>query len=236
MSPDEKEILLNDFAFRSFCDTADEDYVLARFAYRADLIPQALWSSQQALEKYIKGILLLRRIPWTIGRHSLLKPLEALEKHSPLQLSKDSREFIGYVDDCRADRYLTYPYGTDGLEIVKLDKTVFDVRRYCIAYGPGRTPSGQTRAELDLKHVEAAWDFPPQKYRSPTGRKGPIEQLIAGQSTPARQALLWNNLYFGNRVRSHIRMSRKAVSVNSVLALHPDIEDELRKYVHLPKG
>ena len=44
---------LNSWAFRSFRDIADGDYIAARLAYRAQLPAQFLWASQQALEKYL---------------------------------------------------------------------------------------------------------------------------------------------------------------------------------------
>ena len=43
------EVLLNDFAVRCFRDIADADYIAARMAYRADLMMQYLWASQQAI-------------------------------------------------------------------------------------------------------------------------------------------------------------------------------------------
>ena len=57
------DVLVNDFATRSFRNMADEDYIAARMAYRAQLVPQFLWLSLQALEKYLKCILVLNRIP-----------------------------------------------------------------------------------------------------------------------------------------------------------------------------
>lgn len=58
---------INDFASRSFRDMADRDYIAARLACRAELMPQCLWSAQQAIEKYLKYILLVNRI--TVGMH-----------------------------------------------------------------------------------------------------------------------------------------------------------------------
>lgn len=60
MSGDEAD--LNNFATRSFRDVADQDYVLARIAYRSELYAQFLWSGLQAIEKYLKAILLYNRI------------------------------------------------------------------------------------------------------------------------------------------------------------------------------
>jgi HEPN domain-containing protein len=42
-----------------FRDAADEDYLIARMAARSGLQFQYCWSSQQAIEKYLKAILLL---------------------------------------------------------------------------------------------------------------------------------------------------------------------------------
>lgn len=71
---------LNDFATRSFRDIADQDYIMARAAYRATLYPQFLWSGLQAIEKYLKAILLYNRIPQPKGkdllRHDLARALE----------------------------------------------------------------------------------------------------------------------------------------------------------------
>ena len=45
----EQDRHLNSWAFRSFRDIADGDYIAARMAYRAQLPAQFLWASQQAL-------------------------------------------------------------------------------------------------------------------------------------------------------------------------------------------
>ena len=63
------EVLPNDFAIRCFRDIEDGDYVSARMAYRAGLTMQYLWASQQAIEKYLKCILLPNRIPAVGVKH-----------------------------------------------------------------------------------------------------------------------------------------------------------------------
>jgi hypothetical protein len=61
LNPDLLDLHLNNFALCCFRDIADGDYITARMAFRAGLIPQALWSSEQAIEKYV-CILLLQRV------------------------------------------------------------------------------------------------------------------------------------------------------------------------------
>ncbi|WP_107804507.1 HEPN domain-containing protein [Nitrosomonas oligotropha] len=58
----ESRVLINDFATRSFRDIADQDYIAARLSYRHGLYSQFHWQSLQALEKYLKAILLYNRI------------------------------------------------------------------------------------------------------------------------------------------------------------------------------
>jgi hypothetical protein len=40
---EDREILLNTFAIRSFRKIADQDYIAARLSFHAYLIPQFLW-------------------------------------------------------------------------------------------------------------------------------------------------------------------------------------------------
>jgi hypothetical protein len=108
----DKEILLNNFATRSFRDVADYDYIAARMAYRAKLIPQFLWSGLQAIEKYLKCILLLNRIPAKTLRHDLGRALELVETGAPfkLRLREPGRELIRHLDTYGRFRYLETPF------------------------------------------------------------------------------------------------------------------------------
>jgi len=234
MDPRLREVLLNEFALHCFRDVADGDYVAARMAYRAELLLQAFWSSQQALEKYLKGILLFRRIPRKKATHSLKTLLHDLEATFPLRLSKDTRQFIEFLESWNVDRYFIYPYGSEGLELVQLDRAVWEVRRYCIPVDPQLSPKGTPVADLDLKRIERAINDPPQKFRSVS--TGVLERVLDDPKNAARTALIWKNLYFGGSTRNSIKLKQKWSSSNSTLALHPEIIDEVRHYVYLPNG
>lgn len=129
----DKDALINDFATRSFRDVADYDYIAARMAYRAKLVPQFLWSSLQSIEKYFKCILLLNRIKACSLKHDLGAALDLLGKHAPfeLRLQKPSRELIEHLDTYGRFRYLETPFHIMGLELMQLDMAVWDIRRYC---------------------------------------------------------------------------------------------------------
>ncbi len=231
LTPAMTDRLLNEFALRSFRDVADGDYIAARMAYRVDLLLQAFWASQQALEKYIKGILLFRRIPYTKRTHSLTKLLEKLERIFPLDLSAGARRFITFIDEWDVDRYFTFPYLSDGDELFKLDEAVWEVRRYCIPVDKRVSPQGTPAEELDLRYVESARDRPPQIFR--TTVPGVIEHELDPNS-PAYKALTWKNLYFGNPRRKSVRYAPKSTSHNSPLFSYPEIIDELKNFIYVP--
>ena len=124
MTADTRDALLNEFALRCFRDVADGDYIAARMAYRAEIHLQAYWASQQALEKYLKAILLLRRIVQKSPTHSLTILLDKVEKTFPLKLAPETRKFVKFIDEWNVDRYFIYPYGSMGVEIIQLDWAV----------------------------------------------------------------------------------------------------------------
>ncbi|CUB05958.1 HEPN domain-containing protein [Marinomonas fungiae] len=57
-----KQLVLNTLAKDIFRKQADFDYISARVNFRLGLRQQFLWSAQQAIEKYLKAILLFKGI------------------------------------------------------------------------------------------------------------------------------------------------------------------------------
>lgn len=153
------EFLLNDFAIRCFRDIGDGDYISARMAYRAALIPQYLWASQQAIEKYLKCILLLNRLPAAGVRHDLEAALSKIRGSGKitLNLTRPTQDFIKEIDSCGRFRYLETSTVSFGGDIVRLDITVWELRRFCtLDEGPW---------QLNLRH-----GVPAPKIRIDRGR------------------------------------------------------------------
>ena len=137
--------LLNDFATRSFRDTADQDYIAARLAFRSRLIPQFLWLSLQALEKYLKCVLVLNRIKANHG-HDLGKILKKFELAKPfeLRLSEPCKKFLNFLDTYARHRYFESSWYVRGGELIEIDRAVWEIRRYARVmryevHGAGRT-------------------------------------------------------------------------------------------------
>ncbi len=210
--------LLNDFAVRCFRDIADGDYVVARMASRARLVPQFLSASQQAIEKYLKCILLLNRIPATKVMHDLGKAIAKIEASGKvtLDLTPVTKEFVERLDGIGRFRYLEVSNVYFDLDLIKLDRAVWELRRFCT---------------LDIKH---------RLIKLQKGMAAPKVQLRCGylekikEGSAARAALLWQTAFFGRRIRKRVRLPGGFAATNSPLSLHPEMLDEVLKYVHLP--
>ena len=228
-------MFLDDFALRCFRDVADQDYVSARLSHRACLIPQFLWQGQQALEKYIKSILLLNRIPARNMRHSLRDGLTLLKK-LPFRvgLSESSHELIDYIDKYGRFRYFDVPWQVRGNELFLLDRAIWELRRYCHSVnsvfldGDGKYVHD---FEYELVRIKLS------KYHSPNEFSivgGELEKILANKMHPARAPLVWKNFYFSTRAKRKIKASMRMWAANPPLVFKPELVSEFGKYVHIP--
>ncbi|MEQ1795856.1 MAG: hypothetical protein ABL970_16870 [Nitrospira sp.] len=228
---------LDDFALRCFRDTADADYLMARAAFRYQLAPQALWASMQVVEKYLKCILLLNRVEGAKVGHSLSKGLKVLvdSKKIDLNLSSASQEFIDHIDRFGECRYLEISVVTYGRQIVDLDRVVWELRRFCAPeeYGQvGDRGSAAGSKKVRLHELLLREGAIPERYLL---RNGFLEKIIDDDKHPGRAMLVWQNGFLGKRLRRSVRHRGGFDAVNSPLFNHPDIIQEVRKYVHVPK-
>jgi hypothetical protein len=217
----ELDALVNDFAIRSFRDIGDGDYIAARMACRAQLVTQFLWASQQAVEKYLKCILLLNRITAKDVYHDLGTALRKIDDSAKvlLDLTKRTKDFIEMLDDYGRYRYLELSNHAFGADLVTLDRTVWELRRHC------------TFAE-EPKQQKLRNAFAAPVVRIPGGH---LEKIIDDVNDQAREPLLWQNGFFGKRTRKGVRLKKWFKAHNAPLYLNPQILDEVLKYVYIPK-
>jgi len=229
-------ILVNDFAIRSFRETADKDYITARMAYRARLIQPYRWSALHSLEKYVKCILLLNRVDTKKLGHRVLCGIERMKKRGKfeLDLSAETLKFIKRLEDDGADdRYYLVSYDIEQYDIVRLDRAVWELRRYCqpLDYDTvdmnGKTVNSLTH-ELDRVHRAKEMN---EKGTCIEG--GILEKIIEKKDHPAREALIWKNLLFGPSRRKAVKMQPYWEAGNSPFFLHPEIVDEVAEYVQI---
>jgi hypothetical protein len=213
---------INHFAYTCFRDVADGDYIAARMALRAGLVSQYLWASQQAIEKYLKCILILNRVPRPDPdlRHDLERALAlARSSVSPqIELTKPTSEYIDRIDSFGRFRYQEISQTLWSTEIIPLDRTVWELRRYC------------------------ATDDEPKRLKLREGVVAPrvrlngfLEKVLARKQTDAaRKALTWQNGFFGNRRRKTVSLALSIRAINTPLFTFPEILDEVLKYVYVP--
>lgn len=231
---DKRERALNSFATQSFRDQADRDYIAARLACRAELYPQFLWAAQQAVEKYLKAILLYNRIKAPKVGHNLMAAME-FTKQLPfvIELSPRSQKFIDHLSECGEFRYLDVPYHVDGHLILDVDLTVWELRRYCqVLYCFERVlpPREQELLEQSRRDLVKSSSEPRYKYRL---HGGILETILDTPKHPSRPGLIWQNACYGTRSRSTVRVKDHMHAQNPILFLYPEMLDTLLEYVSI---
>lgn len=236
---DEDTPYVNDFANRSFRDSADQDYIMARIAYRKEFDQQFRWCSLQALEKYLKAILLYNRVSAKGVGHDLMKAMGRVENIEDLEFSlpsADVEKFVEYISTYGADRYLSHPTHLKENALLTLDKTVWSIRRYCFFM---RQVAKNEEGEVDLfeankkKVINPYYETNRHKYKIFNGY---LEKVIT-KGLPSYEDLVWKNFFFG-KVKKHkitnfrFRMS----SQNPTHSLHPEIFNTLEGLVDFPKA
>ncbi|MCZ8094138.1 MAG: HEPN domain-containing protein [Acidovorax sp.] len=228
--------MLNDFAIRSFRDTADQDYISARLCFRSSLIPQFHWAALQALEKYLKCILVLNRVkaPKThdLGR---LFDLVKSELDVDLPLIAETREFIVYLDTYGRHRYFESSWAIEGNECNKLDCSVWDLRRFASVLRTDEHSSQQLSVDQRRKaiaKISESGEKHPHAFQIPGGL---LERIVEDNKHASRPGLIWQNGYFGKSFRTKVKYWPHLNFANSPLTLRPEILDEVLKYVWLSR-
>ncbi|HHW3676489.1 TPA: hypothetical protein ACT97N_002293 [Legionella pneumophila] len=181
---------LDEIAYRCFRDMADQDYILARVSYKLNLPTNFNWCSLQAIEKYLKCILLLHRIEAKKIKHDLEKALEKIKSikisgsSSPIEFQDSSVGFIKEINNRGQSRYLGKSIYAIPLDITKLDNCIFDVRRFAIK-------------TIDDTYLEKIRDSKLTLFSDFCLDSGFLEAVISGNQ-PAKDDLIFNNSNYGN--------------------------------------
>lgn len=217
------QVTLNSFATDVFRKQADYDYIAARANYRMRLRQQFLWSAQQAMEKYLKAILLFNGKsaryyqPVDGGKQREYgHDLEALfveVKKLPLfqiALETDDVAFLGYLSRLGgSNRYLSQSSYNTSDAIHRLDRLVWNVRRYC-QFIPDRGLGCRDAVPgLQAAFVKSLEN--PERKQTPhtfSLQNGELEAVIKRHpKDPARKALVWANLWYGKKKRLRVTYS-----------------------------
>ncbi|RSE16797.1 HEPN domain-containing protein [Escherichia coli] len=229
---DTQKIFLNNAAKRSFRDMADQDYLTARICFKNNLPFQFLWMSQQAIEKYIKCILIFNRIPVKNIGHNLIAGIKKINDipYIKLDLSDKSIYFIEYQNDQGPNRYFQKVMYTNGFEIITLDRTVWELRRYCrLLNYQLKTPKGELidMLEVELRKIEHSRNVPPHKYKITDGY---LEKRLKDNKYNHGNILTWKNLFFGKTKKNTIKIGRSQRISYPTQYIHPESLELFNKF------
>lgn len=236
----------------SFREQADRDYIAARSCYRMNLREQFLWASLQACEKYLKGTLLFNERSARYdpadktGKkkflHNLTRLFEVASEIGDLPLDKPVwlPGFLGYLTIFGNNRYLSKATYATGDELRRLDEVVWVLRPVCQNFE--WTPELKGSPPRNLRSVLLARLGRPENRKNPAvyrpfGASGGFleKKLQSPIRDPARQALVWNNMFFGKRQRHRLSYTHFSSSENPPQTRQwfsePAIADKIGRYV-----
>lgn len=224
-------------ATRCFRDTGDDDYIAARMAYRVRLVYPFLWSSLQAIEKYLKCILILNNISTHKLGHDIQAAFDLINQKAPFKIALNTLEqqVFDHIARYGPDRYLIYSYYIYDKELLKLDMLVWHLRQYCKVLDfdiPMQNGQKKNMLQLNLNGIDTSWNRP-AKYAHVHG--GKLEKILGKKDDPARAALVWKNMRYSARHRPSVPFRNYSSAVNAPLWLHPDILPRIKSLVQLSK-
>jgi hypothetical protein len=228
---------IDDFIARSFRDVADADYLVARICWKRELGHQFFWMALQAVEKYLKGILLFNRKPIHSFSHNLIKALREAKRLPAvdLKLTPELEDFIHILNEEGPNRYFEWNLLLRGHEILLLDKLVWHLRVRCVALDEEVKEGGKV-IWTSKSHFQQIKNYQPGKnlnrIRIPYGL---LERILTSKSE-VRKDLVWKNFYWGNRYKQRIKFSPQFRFESSYLAMRPEIFPELNRLVKFSKN
>lgn len=182
LSESDRLVHRNDFATRCFREVADKDYIAARTSYRFGLVEPFLWSALRAVEKYLKAILLYNEHTTKSLGHDVEKAYRRVVNISDLrcEFPQTVTQFIRNLGRHASSRYLERPYYTMGCELLKLDLSVWHLRRYCqdLRHEPNKVDKREWLAIMLKSIAVERWEDEPQRFQVPGGF---LEKVLKGR-------------------------------------------------------
>ncbi|MFZ1546038.1 MAG: hypothetical protein WAT12_02920 [Candidatus Nitrotoga sp.] len=184
----------------------------------------------------MKCILVLNRLDAREMRHEVEVGLVKLRAHGKFQidLSESAQKFVAKLEEGARFRYYETSYYSEEFDLPSLDRTVWELRRYCqpLDYDLEVEGSSVNQLAANLARIRAAQQT---IEKGSCISDGWLEGVLAAPKHGARQALVWQNLYFGLSRRKKVRLQHYFEAGNSPLFLHPQLVTEVEKYIFLPK-
>lgn len=215
---DEKlRLTLSQVAKESFRDAADYDYIGARVSFRLHLRDQFYWSALQAVEKYLKAILLFNGVKVKDLSHEPQKIYNRICNKTPLNISLNPEQLslLSVLEEFGNNRYKTRYTRLIGYELSELDALIWTIRHYVQSIY--LNPFGEDKSEWFAKNL-----LPPDCKNTPTVNQlfdGELEKILKQDpSHPHIQELIWCNRYYG--WAENARQTPEIVNQSSMIPIY----------------
>ena len=193
-----------------FIDTADNNYILARSAFFDQLYGEFFWLSHQALEKYFKAILLMNRVSAKSGSHDLSNlhakminidkriKFPCLKKPADIDIDWHDESFVAHLEKLNQygspnNRYGMYGYSVVTEDLIKIDQSVWAVRRFCRPF----LCNSKSSADGSVKEIDYVAVLSDNASEWEIGSSTPIEKLIRrDKENPRRKSFMYLNASF----------------------------------------
>ncbi|PRY89499.1 hypothetical protein [Donghicola tyrosinivorans] len=183
----QQQALRNNIVYDMYLDTADQNYVVARWCFQRNLALDFLWNATHCLEKMMKAVLLLNghsgirapgeRQSYGHDLERLLPEVSALAGDllpdlliKPTEIDMHWRvetveQFVGRISDNgdAHNRYQVYGYTLHREDLYKFDRVVYAIRRLCCpldSYLFGKIRHGQPTVTF-REQLERQADYMP---------------------------------------------------------------------------
>ncbi|WP_430450075.1 hypothetical protein [Rhodophyticola sp.] len=213
----QQQALRNNIVYDMYRDTADQNYIVARWCFQRNLALDFLWNATHCLEKMMKAVLLLNgqsgiraagaRQPYGHDLERLLPEVSALAGDllpdlliRPTEIDMHWRvetveQFVGRIsaNGDAHNRYQVYGHTLHREDLYKFDRVVYAIRRLCCplnSYLFGNTRHGQPTVTF-REQLERQADYMPHMVGSRFARLSD-----ARESEELRHAALNHNLIF----------------------------------------
>ena len=235
-----KHARINDFAIRCFRDMGDGDYIAARMAMRAGLPSQFTWAAEQAIEKYLKCVLVLNRISARNLNHRIADALDRVNTELPFrfELFERERELFQRLVELEGDRYLIHSVHIFAKDLLVLDGLVWRLRQYCQPLNLRNyfdTPSESVlleRVAAIETNVALVNSRDLQAIKFGHISAGKLEGILT-KKNGAYGPLVWRNLYYTNATRRSIAYAVDFMAINSPLFSAPDLAEEVSQWMQI---
>jgi hypothetical protein len=217
-----------------FVDTADDNYVIARWCFSQRQYIDFYWLAVHTLEKYLKATLLLNGYSARSYNHNISRLYADVERSAgellPKGLPKPSQlpklfwrdetavKFIRrlYRYGNEHNRYNLFGYEKFGEDLYKLDTMVFRIRRLCYFLDKYYLPRHARHREEDKFTYRTFLLLHSNHWESVAG--GRLTEIVEGRhGNPLQFAALNHNLAFAKEEFRHGRMPNSTAAHNPVL-------------------